>query len=74
MSQKCQVSFGGDIVFEIVTIQKYANFIKWQVADGNKSALQFLSAFIDADHPNLTLDQKPGWLDDANQKYLLASP
>ena len=30
----------------------------------------FFSAFIDADHPNLTLDQKPGWLDDANQKYL----
>ena len=45
MSQKCQVRFGGDIAFEIVSSQKYANFKYQQVTGGNTSALQFLLSF-----------------------------
>ena len=45
MPQKCQVRFGGDIAFEIVSSQKYANFNYQQVIDGNKSALQFFSFY-----------------------------
>ena len=71
MSQKCQVRLGGDIAFEIVSSQKYANFKYQQVTDGNTSALQ---VFIGANHPTLTLEQKSCWLGDGNQTYLWASP
>ena len=73
MPQKCQVRFGGDIAFEIISSQKYANFNYQQAIDGNKSA-SFCSVFIDADHPTLTLEQKSGGSGDANQTYLWASP
>ena len=40
------VRFAGDIAFdEIVSSQKYANFNYQQVANGNKSAFQFLFSF-----------------------------
>ena len=45
MSQKCQVRFGGDIAFEFVSSQKYANFNYQQVTDENKSALHFVFSF-----------------------------
>ena len=45
---------------------------KWRME--RNLPFSFFSVFKDADHPTLTLEQKSGQSDDANQTYLWASP
>ena len=65
-----KVRFGEDIAFEIVSIEKHANFNFQQVAMEINLPFSFFSIFIDTDHLTIALEQKLGRSGGANQTYL----